>query len=168
MAKFSNHGKQQRNQKPFSTETVHLGTFLHTAGDLLVLKMEHKDIPYPNAPVLHNKKQIGKIDEVFGPVDDVHASVKLDATSKADDFAVNSKFEGYKDKFIFKDRFLPRELVERNKEKKDKQQMPKQAQRQRPGSRDGKKGNFSKNTNDRSGSSWQKGKFNKGRSNGRN
>ena len=119
MARFSNQ-KHHSGQKTYSTESVHLGTFIHPAGDLLVLKLEYKDIPYPNAPVLFNKKQIGKIDEVFGPVDDVYVAVKLDASQKAADFAVKSKFEAYKDKFIFKDRFLPREEVERNKEKNDK------------------------------------------------
>lgn len=111
MAKFSNYQKQS------STETTHLGTFMHTAGDLVVIKLETKDIPYPNSPVLLNKKQIGKIDEIFGPIDDVYASIKVESSEKIGE---NCKFEAFKDKFILKSRFLPREEVEKNKERKDK------------------------------------------------
>ncbi|ELA42548.1 uncharacterized protein VICG_00300 [Vittaforma corneae ATCC 50505] len=152
MAKFANQ-KRHSVQKSFTTESVHLGTLVHPAGDLLVLKLGHRDIPYPNAPVLFEKQQIGKIDEVFGPVDDVYVSVKLDPSRKAADFTANSKFEAYKDKFIFKDRFLPREEVEKNKESNDK----KRAVKDKNGANSKKKLNFPK----------QKGKFDN-RSFGRN
>lgn len=119
--KFAKAGKGfQKNNKSFSTETVPLGTFLHCAGDLLVLKLQQKDIPYPNSPVLVNKKQVGKIDEVLGPVTDVYASVKLEENQKVADFNSYTKFEAYKDKFINKERFLPREEVEKRKEINDK------------------------------------------------
>lgn len=152
MAKFPS--KQQKSQRPSSTESIHLGTLLHTADGLLVLKLEHRDIPYPNAPVLYNRKPVGKVDEIFGPVDDVYVSVKLQAS---DEFRPGMKFEGYKDKFMFKDRFLPREQVERNKEKRDRQQMPR-ARKGAPPPRDGKRGS----TGPRDRSPRQRGRFERG------
>lgn len=119
MARFQNN-KQRPGQKPFSTECVPLGTLIHPVGDLLVLKLQHKDIPYPNSPVLFSKKQVGRVDDVFGPVDDVYVSVKLDASQQVANFAANANFEAFKEKFIPKAKFLPREEVERNKEKNDK------------------------------------------------
>jgi H/ACA ribonucleoprotein complex subunit 1 len=134
-----NYGGNFRDKKQFSTETVHLGTYIHTAGDQLILKLDHKDIPYPNSPVILNKSQIGKVDEVFGPINDVYVAVKLDSNTKASNFRLETKFDGYKDKFMFKDRFLPREEVERKKEQNDKKN----------GSKDNKKGgNFNKRGND--------------------
>lgn len=163
MAKFSNQ-KYHGTQRTFSAESVHLGTFIHPAGDLLVLKLEHKDIPYPNAPVLFNKKQVGKVDEVFGPIDDVYVSVKLDPNQKAADFTVSSKFEAYKDKFIFKDRFLPREEAERNKERNDKKKAA-NSKGPKPASKDKNKFSLKKKPS----FSKQMGKFSSNRSpNGNN
>lgn len=113
-----------RDNRQFSTETVHLGTFMHPAGDLLVLKLEHKDIPYPNSPVMFKRKQIGKVDEIFGPVGDVYVSVRPDPGTKISNFSVEAKFEGYKDRFIPSSRFLPREEVEKRKEQADKKKKP--------------------------------------------
>lgn len=123
-----------RDKRQFSTETVHLGTFVHPAGDLLVLNLEHKDIPYPNSAVLFNKKQIGKVDEVFGPVGDVYVAVKPDPSIRASEFRLETRFEGYKDRFIPSNRFLPREEVERKKEQSDKKNKDsKSAGRQKGG-----------------------------------
>lgn len=112
--------KNFRDKRPCSTETVHLGTYIHPCEDLLVLKLEHRDIPYPNSPVVQGGKPIGKIDEVFGPVDNVFVSVRLEGAKTVKDFKIEARLEGYKDKFIFKDRFLPREEVERKKERDDR------------------------------------------------
>jgi len=158
MAKFQNHSRQQ-NQRPPSGESIHLGTFMHTAGDLLVLKLDHRDIPYPNAPVLQSRKQIGKIDEVFGPVDDVYVSVRLDSGKKSDEFSAGTKFEGYREKFMSKDRFLPREQVERNKQQRDKQQKPNPKKRGPP-PRDMKRGGSNAGPQNRF--TKQRGKFDRG------
>lgn len=136
-------GKSFRDKRPQSTETVHLGTYIHPCEDLLVLKLEHRDIPYPNSPVLQNGRQIGKIDEVFGPVDNVFASVRLEGDRSVSDFKVEARLEGYRDKFIFRDRFLPREEVERKKERDDRSKRDAQKKTQRPGDR--KKQNFRDN-----------------------
>lgn len=50
---------------------VELGAFLHPCEDDLVCKCTNEKIPYFNAPVyLKNKEQIGKVDEIFGPIRD--------------------------------------------------------------------------------------------------
>lgn len=43
----------------------------HTCEDELVVKCTHQRVPYFNAPIfLENKQQIGKIDEILGPITD--------------------------------------------------------------------------------------------------
>lgn len=46
---------------------------------MLVLKSSNKDtVPFFNAPIfLENKKQIGKVDEIFGPVKDYVIKKKI-------------------------------------------------------------------------------------------
>lgn len=118
MARFLN----KNDKRSFSNETVQMGSYIHSAGDLLILKLESRDVPYPNSPVIFNKDPVGKVDEVFGPVDDVYVSVKLDAKHKIENFKLQSTFQGYKEKFMPKHRFLPREEVEKRKLMKDKKE----------------------------------------------
>jgi H/ACA ribonucleoprotein complex subunit 1 len=49
---------------------VESGEMMHPCEDQLVLKSLTKDtVPYFNAPIyLENKKQVGKVDEIFGPI----------------------------------------------------------------------------------------------------
>lgn len=51
---------------------VDTGTMLHTCEDQIVLKSSQTDqVPFFNAPIyLENKQQVGKVDEIFGPVKD--------------------------------------------------------------------------------------------------
>lgn len=113
---------QNYKKKTNSAEMVGLGTFWNRCGDLLVIKLEHNDIPYPNSPVIYNNKQIGKIDEVFGRIGEAYASVKGDGDLKG--IKEGSQFRAYKDKFINRNRFTSREETENKKgraQPKDKQ-----------------------------------------------
>ena len=48
-----------------------IGHMLHPCESDLVLKCTNENVPYFNAPIyLENKQQIGKVDEIFGPVTD--------------------------------------------------------------------------------------------------
>lgn len=49
-----------------------MGDLMHPCEDMLVLRSASKDqVPYFNAPIyLENKEQIGKVDEIFGPIRD--------------------------------------------------------------------------------------------------
>lgn len=49
-----------------------MGTVLHPSEGDLVCKSTNEKIPYFNAPIfLENKSQIGKVDEILGPVNEV-------------------------------------------------------------------------------------------------
>lgn len=51
---------------PLPTE---LGSFVHPCEGDLVCKSTNEKVPYFNAPIfLENRAQIGKVDEIFGPV----------------------------------------------------------------------------------------------------
>jgi len=46
-----------------------MGEYLHTAEDEMVCNSTNEKVPYFNAPIyLENKTQIGKVEEVFGPI----------------------------------------------------------------------------------------------------
>lgn len=48
-----------------------MGNFAHTCEDDLVCKATNEKVPYFNAPIfLENKQQIGKVDEIFGQIQD--------------------------------------------------------------------------------------------------
>lgn len=113
---FNNNNK--RRQQTFSGETKLIGEYMHSCGDLIVCKLLSKNIPYPNSPVLVDNKQIGKIDEIFGAFDDPHVSIQ---TENKDLHKKGIKFEGYKEKFMFRERLLPREQQIAQKEQEDKE-----------------------------------------------
>ena len=48
-----------------------IGEFMHPCEGDLVCKNTNEKIPYFNAPVyLENKSQVGKVDDIFGPIKD--------------------------------------------------------------------------------------------------
>ena len=50
---------------------VVMGEMSHTCEDDLVCKGTNEKVPYFNAPIfLENKQQIGKVDEIFGQIQD--------------------------------------------------------------------------------------------------
>jgi len=67
----------------------------HTCEDELVVKQkEGSRVPYFNAPIyLENKQEIGKVDEIFGPVTDFFFSVKLSPNMKASSFKKAQKVD---------------------------------------------------------------------------
>jgi len=87
---------------------VEIGEFIHSAEDDLVCKCTNEKIPYFNAPIfLDNKQQIGKVDEIFGPIKDFMFSVKLKDDMKADSFKKLTKFFIDPYKLLPLQRFLP-------------------------------------------------------------
>ncbi|KAI5073681.1 hypothetical protein GOP47_0011694 [Adiantum capillus-veneris] len=55
-----------------------VATFLHACEGEAVIKLINEKIPYFNAPIyLENKTQIGKVEEIFGPINEVFFSVKM-------------------------------------------------------------------------------------------
>ncbi|KDO55045.1 hypothetical protein CISIN_1g029223mg [Citrus sinensis] len=52
-------------------EVVEVSSFLHACEGDAVTKLTNEKIPYFNAPIyLQNKTQIGKVDEIFGPINE--------------------------------------------------------------------------------------------------
>eukprot|EP00871_Galdieria_phlegrea_P003346 jgi/Galph1/4011/GphlegSOOS_G2704.1 len=74
--RFSN-GDNRFGAYETPSQVIELGIFQHPCENELVCKSTNEKIPFFNAPIfLQNKTQIGKIEEIFGPITDVHFTVK--------------------------------------------------------------------------------------------
>merc|ERR1719272_2605713 len=81
---------------------------MHNAEDELVMKCTNARIPMFNARVfLDNKEEIGKVDEIFGPINTYYCSVKMAEGMKADSFKKAKKLFIDTVKLMPLDRFLP-------------------------------------------------------------
>ncbi|KAL6523771.1 hypothetical protein OROGR_017374 [Orobanche gracilis] len=70
-----------------------VSTFLHASEGDAVTKLTNEKIPYFNAPVyLQNKTQIGKVDEIFGPINESYFSVKMMEGIVATSYSPGDKF----------------------------------------------------------------------------
>jgi H/ACA ribonucleoprotein complex subunit 1 len=86
-----------------------MGSFQHACEGEMVCKSTNPKIPYFNAPIfLNNKTQIGKVDEILGPINQVMFTVKLQEGYVATSFKVNDKVFIAPDKLLPLERFLPR------------------------------------------------------------
>ena len=73
------YGRRDEDYGP-PESVVDCGLMLHPCEDMIVIKSSNKDtVPFFNAPIfLENKQQVGKVDEIFGPIRDyVNASITL-------------------------------------------------------------------------------------------
>merc|ERR1719315_34306 len=87
---------------------VALGKLSHTCQDDLVIKAGLEDVPYFNAPIyLENKQQVGKLDEIFGPIREYYVSVKLQDDVKGSSFDSGKEFYIDPAKLLPLSRFLP-------------------------------------------------------------
>lgn len=89
-------------------QVVESGTMMHPCEDMIVIKSTNKDtVPFFNAPIfLENKQQVGKVDEIFGPIRDYFFSVKLSDQMKASSFKKLDKLFIDPQKLIPLTRFL--------------------------------------------------------------
>ncbi|KAL0346336.1 UNVERIFIED_CONTAM: putative H/ACA ribonucleoprotein complex subunit-like protein 1 [Sesamum radiatum] len=111
------------------SEVVEVSTFLHACEGDAVTKLTNEKIPYFNAPIyLANKTQIGKVDEIFGPINESFFSIKMMEGIVATSYSAGDKFFIDPAKLLPLARFLP---------------QPKgQAQAARGGGRGGGRGGF--------------------------
>lgn len=66
-------------------------------------------IPYFNAPIyLENKTQVGKVEEVFGPINSVYFTIKMSEGVVATSYSSGDKFYIDPAKLLPLDRFLPK------------------------------------------------------------
>ncbi|CAL9201411.1 unnamed protein product [Musa hybrid cultivar] len=90
-------------------EVVEISSFLHACEGDAVTKLTNEKIPYFNAPIyLQNKTQIGKVDEIFGPINEAHFSIKMLEGIIATSYSPGDKFYIDPAKLLPLTRFLPR------------------------------------------------------------
>lgn len=78
----------------------------------MVCKLNNPKVPFFNAPIyLQDKTQIGKIDEILGPLNEIFFTVKMDNGQTATSFKVDDKVYIALDKLLPMDRFLPKAKV---------------------------------------------------------
>ncbi|CAO3592823.1 unnamed protein product [Absidia cylindrospora] len=78
----------------------------------MVCKSINPKVPYFNAPIyLENKSQIGKVDEILGPLNEVYFTVKMQEGMVATSFKPNDKVYIGGDKLLPLERFLPKPKI---------------------------------------------------------
>ncbi|WWC64677.1 H/ACA ribonucleoprotein complex subunit 1 [Kwoniella dejecticola CBS 10117] len=101
-------------------ETVQeIGSFLHPVeSEMLCSLVTPSKIPYFNAPIyLQNKTQIGKVDEILGPINQVYFTVKMDSGMVATSFKPEDKVYISGEKLLPIERFLPKPKTAGGKER---------------------------------------------------
>ncbi|KAI3640788.1 hypothetical protein MIR68_001666 [Amoeboaphelidium protococcarum] len=103
----------QRGNQSFQTgppdQVFEMGTFAHATEGEMVCKSTNVKIPYFNAPIyLQNKTQIGKVDEILGPINEVFFTVKMGEGMVATSFSAGDKVYIAGDKLLPLERFLPK------------------------------------------------------------
>ncbi|KAI9228349.1 MAG: H/ACA ribonucleoprotein complex subunit 1 [Piptocephalis tieghemiana] len=88
---------------------IEMGSFTHPCEGEMVCKSTNDKIPHFNAPIyLENKSQIGKVEEILGPVNQVYFTVKLQDGMVASSFKSNDKVFIAPEKLLPLERFLPK------------------------------------------------------------
>ncbi|CDO96346.1 unnamed protein product [Kluyveromyces dobzhanskii CBS 2104] len=91
---------------------LEMGAFMHPCEGDIVCRSINTKIPYFNAPIyLENKTQVGKVDEILGPLNEVFFTVKCSDGVKAESFGEGDKFYIAPDKLLPIERFLPKPKV---------------------------------------------------------
>ncbi|KAF8906017.1 H/ACA ribonucleoprotein complex, subunit Gar1/Naf1, partial [Gymnopilus junonius] len=105
-------GFQQRDMGP-PDEVLEMGTFVHAVEDEMFCSSLLPDkVPYFNAPIyLQNKSQIGKVDEILGPINEVYFTIKMGEGLVASSFKKGDKVYIGGDKLLPMERFLPKPKV---------------------------------------------------------
>lgn len=105
-------GFQQRDMGPPET-VLEMGSFIHAVEDEMLCQSLMPDkVPHFNAPIyLQNKSQIGKVDEILGPINEVYFSVKMGEGMVASSFKKGDKVYISGEKLLPIERFLPKPKV---------------------------------------------------------
>lgn len=95
-----------------SSQNIAMGSFMHACEGEIVCKSINPKIPYFNAPIfIENKTQIGKVDEILGPLNEVYFTVKTQDGIQAGSYSAGDKFYIGTDKLLPIERFLPKPKV---------------------------------------------------------
>ncbi|KAL3899337.1 MAG: hypothetical protein SGCHY_002115 [Lobulomycetales sp.] len=89
-----------------------MGKFIRPCEGDMVCKSVNAKIAYFNAPIyLENKTQIGKVDEILGPINEVYFTVKLQDGVLAKSFKEGDQVYIGSDKLLPLERFLPKPMA---------------------------------------------------------
>ena len=93
-----------------SSHVTEVGAFLHPVESEMLCSLSlPTKVPYFNAPIyLENKTQIGKVDEILGPINEVYFTVKMEQGMVASSFKKEDKVYIGGDKLLPIERFLPK------------------------------------------------------------
>lgn len=97
----------------FDNAFAEIGSFQHDVeSEMLCSLTAPTKIPYFNAPIyLQNKTQIGKVDEILGPINEVYFTVKMEQGMLASSFKKEDKVYISGEKLLPIERFLPKPKV---------------------------------------------------------
>eukprot|EP00193_Tetraselmis_chui_P008820 CAMPEP_0177767128 /NCGR_PEP_ID=MMETSP0491_2-20121128/8910_1 /TAXON_ID=63592 /ORGANISM="Tetraselmis chuii, Strain PLY429" /LENGTH=135 /DNA_ID=CAMNT_0019283623 /DNA_START=146 /DNA_END=549 /DNA_ORIENTATION=- len=85
---------------------IEAGEFIHACEGEAVCKLTNEKIPYFNAPIfLENKTQVGKIEEIFGPINKAMFTIKMQEGVIATSYSVGDKFHIDPQKLLPLERF---------------------------------------------------------------
>lgn len=136
---------------------LEMGAFLHPCEGDIVCRSINTKIPYFNAPIyLENKTQVGKVDEILGPLNEVFFTIKCSEGVKAESFNEGDKFYIAPDKLLPIERFLPKPKVAGPPK-------PKRKRSAAPGGRGGSRGGFGGSRGGFGGRGGSRGGFGGGR-----
>ena len=91
---------------------LEMGSFMHECENDIVCRSINTKIPYFNAPIfLENKTQVGKVDEILGPLNEVYFTIKTSEGVQASSFKEGDKFYIAPDKLLPIERFIPKPTV---------------------------------------------------------
>lgn len=106
--RFGGGGRGAFRDEGPPAEVVEISTFLHACEGDAVTTLTNEKIPYFNAPIyLQNKTQIGKVDEIFGPINESFFSIKMMEGIVATSYSAGDKFYIDPAKLLPLSRFLP-------------------------------------------------------------
>ena len=85
-----------------------VGDFMHACEGEAVCKLSNEKVPYFNGPIfLENKTQVGKVEEIFGPINQSMFTIKMSDGVLATSYAAGDKFYIDPMKLLPMERFLP-------------------------------------------------------------
>ncbi|CAK9300744.1 unnamed protein product [Gordionus sp. m RMFG-2023] len=101
--------RENSNYNEIPDRVVECCHYEYPCEEYIICKSTIKRIPYFNAPIfLENKTMIGKVDEIFGPIQDFFFSVKPLEEIKAKSFDTQQIFYIDPNKLLPLERFLPK------------------------------------------------------------
>ena len=104
-------GRSSFQQGP-PDSVLEMGAFMHPCENDIVCRSINTKIPYFNAPIyLENKTQVGKVDEILGPLNEVFFTIKCSEGVQATSFKEGDKFYIAPDKLLPIERFIPKPKV---------------------------------------------------------